>query len=165
MSKCPSCGYWAFNGVECFDCGYRRRRRILTIVVALVGAATLIPVAAQSPVPGWVQVGDNLVPCDHQIAIYAGKGCVAPAPTTPTAPPPVSPILARTGASYQHKVAGWRLYVIGPVQRANGLVVILAEVTQGRDHLGRELFRNGDLFEISGQFSAAEWQEVRASAR
>lgn len=22
-SKCPVCGYWAFNGVECFDCGYR----------------------------------------------------------------------------------------------------------------------------------------------
>ena len=23
MSKCPCCGYWAFNGQECFDCGYR----------------------------------------------------------------------------------------------------------------------------------------------
>lgn len=23
MSKCPCCGYWAFNGEECFDCGYR----------------------------------------------------------------------------------------------------------------------------------------------
>lgn len=22
-SKCPACGYFAFNGVECFDCGYR----------------------------------------------------------------------------------------------------------------------------------------------
>lgn len=23
MGKCPICGYWAFNGQECFDCGYR----------------------------------------------------------------------------------------------------------------------------------------------
>ncbi len=23
-SQCPVCGYWAFNGVECFDCGYAR---------------------------------------------------------------------------------------------------------------------------------------------
>ena len=22
-SKCPVCGYWAFNGYECFDCGFR----------------------------------------------------------------------------------------------------------------------------------------------
>jgi len=21
--RCPACGYWAFNGIECFDCGYR----------------------------------------------------------------------------------------------------------------------------------------------
>ena len=23
MSKCPRCGYHAFNGYECFDCGYK----------------------------------------------------------------------------------------------------------------------------------------------
>ena len=23
LSRCPVCGYYAFNGVECFDCGYR----------------------------------------------------------------------------------------------------------------------------------------------
>lgn len=23
LSKCPVCGYHAFNGQECFDCGYR----------------------------------------------------------------------------------------------------------------------------------------------
>jgi ribosomal protein L32 len=23
LSKCPNCGYHAFNGEECFDCGYR----------------------------------------------------------------------------------------------------------------------------------------------
>lgn len=23
LSQCPACGYWAFNGIECFDCGYR----------------------------------------------------------------------------------------------------------------------------------------------
>lgn len=23
-SKCPSCGYWAFDGSQCYDCGYRR---------------------------------------------------------------------------------------------------------------------------------------------
>lgn len=21
--KCPACGYWAFDGRECHDCGYR----------------------------------------------------------------------------------------------------------------------------------------------
>ena len=26
MSKCPVCGYWAFNGYECFDCGYFTER-------------------------------------------------------------------------------------------------------------------------------------------
>jgi len=25
MLRCPACGYWAFNGIECFDCGYRAR--------------------------------------------------------------------------------------------------------------------------------------------
>lgn len=24
MSKCPVCGYWAWNGEECFDCHVRR---------------------------------------------------------------------------------------------------------------------------------------------
>ena len=24
LMKCPACGYWGFNGIECFDCGYRR---------------------------------------------------------------------------------------------------------------------------------------------
>lgn len=24
LSRCPSCGYYAFNGIECFDCGYHR---------------------------------------------------------------------------------------------------------------------------------------------
>jgi len=28
MSKCPVCGYYAYNGFECFDCGYR-----VTIVI------------------------------------------------------------------------------------------------------------------------------------
>ncbi len=23
LYRCPACGYWAFNGIECFDCGYR----------------------------------------------------------------------------------------------------------------------------------------------
>jgi len=23
LSRCPVCGYYAFNGEECFDCGYR----------------------------------------------------------------------------------------------------------------------------------------------
>jgi ribosomal protein L32 len=25
MSKCPSCGYFAFDGEACFDCGWRPR--------------------------------------------------------------------------------------------------------------------------------------------
>lgn len=24
LSQCPRCGYYAFNGYECFDCGYIR---------------------------------------------------------------------------------------------------------------------------------------------
>src|SRR5437016_5035196 len=24
LSRCPACGYWAFDGRECRDCGYRR---------------------------------------------------------------------------------------------------------------------------------------------
>jgi rRNA maturation protein Nop10 len=23
LYRCPACGYYAFNGIECFDCGYR----------------------------------------------------------------------------------------------------------------------------------------------
>ena len=23
LGRCPACGYYAFNGEECFDCGYR----------------------------------------------------------------------------------------------------------------------------------------------
>lgn len=26
LMRCPACGYWAFNGIECFDCGYRAAR-------------------------------------------------------------------------------------------------------------------------------------------
>lgn len=25
-NKCPSCGYWAFDGTECHDCGYTKQR-------------------------------------------------------------------------------------------------------------------------------------------
>lgn len=32
-SKCPACGYYAFNGVECFDCGYRPRRKRIAMTV------------------------------------------------------------------------------------------------------------------------------------
>ena len=21
--KCPNCGYWAYDGYQCFDCGYK----------------------------------------------------------------------------------------------------------------------------------------------
>jgi ribosomal protein L32 len=24
--KCPACGYYAFDGFQCWDCGYRRER-------------------------------------------------------------------------------------------------------------------------------------------
>ena len=33
MSKCPCCGYWAFNGRECFDCGYRPNGRVLAWII------------------------------------------------------------------------------------------------------------------------------------
>ena len=23
LEKCPACGYYGFDGTECFDCGYR----------------------------------------------------------------------------------------------------------------------------------------------
>jgi len=25
LTKCPVCGYFGFNGYECFDCGYKCR--------------------------------------------------------------------------------------------------------------------------------------------
>lgn len=24
LFRCPACGYFAFDGTECFDCGYHR---------------------------------------------------------------------------------------------------------------------------------------------
>lgn len=47
--------------------------RTITFVVALCLATTA---AAQSPIPGGVRVGDGWVPCDHPIAVSAGRGCV-----------------------------------------------------------------------------------------
>jgi hypothetical protein len=50
LSRCPRCGYWAFDGAECHDCGYRPGARIGRrgfISLALVAAA-----AAAWPFPG-----------------------------------------------------------------------------------------------------------------
>lgn len=30
LSKCPSCGYYAFNGQECYDCGYTYTKNLLS---------------------------------------------------------------------------------------------------------------------------------------
>jgi hypothetical protein len=44
MSKCPVCGYWAYNGYECFDCGYHGSRsgrsstvKVLTFTMSFSG--------------------------------------------------------------------------------------------------------------------------------
>lgn len=29
LSKCPICGYFAFNGQECLDCGYKEINKML----------------------------------------------------------------------------------------------------------------------------------------
>lgn len=58
-------------------------------VVALASTAT-----AQSPTapfPGGVNINGGWVPCDHPIAINAGKGCVANTPTPPVPPRPRTP--------------------------------------------------------------------------
>jgi hypothetical protein len=111
---------------------------------------------AQSPFPGGVWLNDGWVPCSHPIAVNAGVGCVeTPAPTVPQT------FQARAGATYEHRQAGWRLYLVGPVQRANGSIVTLAEVVVGRDYLGRELFEVGSFIEVTGTFRTAEWREVK----
>lgn len=29
LDRCPVCGYYGFNGEECFDCGYRPVRHVV----------------------------------------------------------------------------------------------------------------------------------------
>jgi len=36
MLRCPACGYWAFNGIECFDCGYRARSGLKLLIICLI---------------------------------------------------------------------------------------------------------------------------------
>jgi hypothetical protein len=59
-------------------------------IVFAVPCLLLIPLAfvrAQAPFPGAVQVDGGWVPCDHPIALSAGKGCGV-TQTTPAPPPP-----------------------------------------------------------------------------
>ena len=50
--KCPACGYYAFNGIECFDCGYKARSKMkskigLTVLVGLfLSCATVFLLSA-----------------------------------------------------------------------------------------------------------------------
>jgi hypothetical protein len=50
LSRCPRCGYWAFDGAECYDCGYRPGARIgrRGFISLALGAAA----AAAWPFPG-----------------------------------------------------------------------------------------------------------------
>ncbi len=58
MSKCPACGYWAFNGHECFDCGYRPGG----------GSSDL------GPEPLYLD-GDGSVPCRCPEGFHIPGGC------------------------------------------------------------------------------------------
>jgi hypothetical protein len=133
---------------------------------SLVVCLTLLLAAgtsAQAPFPGAVRINGDWVPCDHPMAIAAGSGCVATAGATAApAPPTDSAVLlrAQTGAIYEHRAAGWQIYVMGVLQRRNGDIIFIAEVVKGTDRAGRELFDEGDIFEIAPYLNAEEWERV-----
>jgi len=49
LNKCPCCGYYGFNGQECFDCGYRPHWRQVLLAVLLTLLA--LPAMAKGPDP------------------------------------------------------------------------------------------------------------------
>src|SRR5688572_27850915 len=57
--------------------------------VALASVATAQ--SSTAPFPGGVNINGGWVPCDHPIAINAGKGCVANTPAPPKPPAPDCP--------------------------------------------------------------------------
>jgi hypothetical protein len=62
----------------------------MRIALAVIGLSLLASTAsAQAPFPGAVQVDGGWVPCDHPIAIAAGRGCGTTPAQTPT--PAVDP--------------------------------------------------------------------------
>ena len=40
--RCPSCGYFGFDGTECFDCGYRAPASLRDSPIELVGIALIL---------------------------------------------------------------------------------------------------------------------------
>jgi hypothetical protein len=60
-------------------------RTVAAVVFCLL--ASVSTTFAQAPFPGAVQVDGGWVPCDHSIAIAAGKGCGVTTPNTPTIEP------------------------------------------------------------------------------
>jgi hypothetical protein len=132
--------------------------RLVSLAVCLILLAGLGP-SAQAPFPGAVRVNGDWVPCDHPLAAASGAGCTS-TPGWPAEPSPAGAIRAQTGATYEHRVAGWQIYVMGLVQRRNGAIVVMAEVVRGTDRNGRELFDEGDIFEIAPILNPAEWQRV-----
>jgi hypothetical protein len=50
--RCPACGYWAFNGIECFDCGYRPGHSVAVWLWSIAGSE---PVCARRGGPALVQ--------------------------------------------------------------------------------------------------------------
>lgn len=145
-----------------------RRTILFTFWVTFFTGATLL---AQSPFPGAVLVNGGWVPCDHPLAIAAGSGCGSTpgtvAPPAAVAQPPVrqpaeAPALirARTGVTYEHRDAGWQIYVMGLLQRRNGNIVMMAEVIRGTDRLGRVLFQDGSIMEIAPTLNPADWKVV-----
>lgn len=104
------------------------------------------------PFPGAVNINGNWVPCNHPIAINAGLSC-----TTSPIPPVIN---IQSGKYYRHKTAGWKFYILSPVQKSNGDITLLAEVIIGRDYLGRELFTVGTIIPVKPQFNGNDWEET-----
>ncbi|MGE3841184.1 MAG: hypothetical protein AB7I50_06325 [Vicinamibacterales bacterium] len=143
-----------------------QRTTFVTVWLLVIAGAGAV---AQAPFPGAVFVNGGWVPCDHPLALANGSGCgatpgsAAPAVSQPSQPPPTDPpgaVRARTGVTYEHRDAGWQVYVMGLLQRRNGNIVMVAEVIRGADRLGRVLFEDGTIMQIAPTLNPTEWKVV-----
>jgi len=139
-----------------------------TFVTMWLLAIAVTGTVAQAPFPGAVLVNGGWVPCDHPLAVANGSGCgatpraVSPAsqPSQPAPGETPGVIRARTGVTYEHRDAGWQIYVMGLLQRRNGNIVMVAEVIRGTDRLGRVLFEDGTIMQIAPTLNPTEWKVV-----
>jgi len=114
-------------------CGEASMKSRILLALAFVLAATAA--FAQAPFPGAVLVNGGWVPCDHPVAITAGRGCVAapgsPATTPTVVVPPNDGLGTRfeLGKTYESPY-GFRVTIIGTVRKTDGSFVFVAEVVK-----------------------------------